>query len=40
MTAPQGAKMAHKVPVAQLKRIFAVLLYCLAGYMLYKGWAN
>jgi len=40
LTAPWGAKMAHKVPVAQLKRIFAMLLYCLAGYMLYKGLAN
>jgi uncharacterized membrane protein YfcA len=40
LTAPLGAKIAHRVPVAQLKRIFAVLLYCLAGYMLYKGLAN
>jgi uncharacterized membrane protein YfcA len=37
LTAPLGAKLAHRVPVAQLKRLFAVLLYCLAAYMLYKG---
>jgi uncharacterized membrane protein YfcA len=36
-TAPWGARMAHSMPVAQLKRIFAVVLYCLAGYMLWKG---
>jgi uncharacterized membrane protein YfcA len=40
LTAPLGAKIAHRVPVAQLKRIFAMLLYSLAGYMLYKGLAN
>ena len=37
LTAPLGAGVAHRVPVAQLKRIFAVLLYGLAAYMLYKG---
>lgn len=37
LTAPQGAKIAHQLPVAQLKRIFAVLLYSLAAYMLWKG---
>lgn len=37
MTAPLGAKIAHRLPVVQLKRIFALLLYGLAGYMLYKG---
>ena len=37
LTEPWGAKVAHRVPVAQLKRIFAMLLYCLAAYMLYKG---
>jgi uncharacterized membrane protein YfcA len=36
-TAPLGAKMAHSLPVAKLKRIFALVLYCLAGYMLWKG---
>ena len=37
MTAPLGAKMAHRLPVAKLKRIFALVLYCLAAYMAYKG---
>lgn len=36
-TAPLGARLAHKLPVAQLKRILAMLLYALAAYMLYKG---
>jgi uncharacterized membrane protein YfcA len=36
-TAPLGAKLAHRLPVARLKRIFAVILYALAAYMLYKG---
>ena len=40
LTAPWGAKVAHRVPVAQLKRVFALLLYCLAAYMLYKGLAG
>jgi len=37
LTAPLGAKMAHRLPVAQLKRVFALVLYCLASYMAYKG---
>lgn len=37
LTAPWGAKMAHSLPVAKLKRIFAVVLYLLAAYMLWKG---
>ena len=36
-TAPLGAKMAHTIPVDKLKRIFACILYLLAGYMLFKG---
>jgi uncharacterized membrane protein YfcA len=36
-TAPIGAKAAHKLPVKQLKRVFASILYLLAAYMLYKG---
>jgi uncharacterized membrane protein YfcA len=35
--APVGARAAHRMPVARLKRIFALVLYCLAGYMLWKG---
>ena len=37
LTAPFGANTAHRLPVAQLKRSFAVVLYLLASYMLYKG---
>jgi uncharacterized membrane protein YfcA len=37
LTAPLGARTAHKLPVQQLKRAFAIMLYLLAGYMLYKG---
>ena len=37
LTAPLGARMAHALPVAQLKRVFAVVLYVLAAYMLWKG---
>jgi uncharacterized membrane protein YfcA len=29
--------MAHSMPVAQLKRAFAGVLYVLAAYMLWKG---
>jgi uncharacterized protein len=34
MTAPLGAQMAHKLPVAMLKKIFAVLLIMLSIKML------
>ena len=37
VTAPIGARAAHKLPVKQLKRVFASILYLLAAYMLYKG---
>ena len=37
LTAPLGAKLAHVLPVAQLKKVFALILYGLAGYMLWKG---
>lgn len=36
-TAPLGARLAHALPVKTMKKIFAVLLYLLAGYMLWKG---
>ncbi|NDC61091.1 MAG: sulfite exporter TauE/SafE family protein [Betaproteobacteria bacterium] len=36
-TAPMGARMAHRWPVGKLKRLFALLLYALAGSMLYRG---
>ncbi len=35
--APLGARAAHALNVVQLRRVFAVLLYLLAAYMLYKG---
>ncbi len=39
LTAPIGAKLAHSLDVKPLKRIFALLLYALAFYMLYQAWA-
>ncbi|MFL6656576.1 MAG: sulfite exporter TauE/SafE family protein [Massilia sp.] len=37
LMAPLGARAAHRMPVAKLKRIFAVILYLLASYMLWKA---
>ncbi|WP_426336328.1 sulfite exporter TauE/SafE family protein [Pseudoduganella sp. R-31] len=37
--APLGARMAHKMDVAALKRVFAVVLFALAGYMSYHAFA-
>jgi uncharacterized membrane protein YfcA len=37
ITAPLGARAAQTLPVKQLKRVFASVLYLLAAYMLYKG---
>ena len=37
LTAPLGAKTAHALPVKSLKRMFALMLYGLAGYMLMRG---
>ena len=37
LTAPLGAKVAHAIDVARLKRWFALLLYLLAAYMLRKA---
>jgi uncharacterized membrane protein YfcA len=39
-TAPLGARAAHALPVARLKRAFASILYVLAAYMFYKGFAG
>jgi uncharacterized membrane protein YfcA len=36
-TAPLGARTAHRLPVAALKKVFAATLMVLAGYMLYKA---
>ena len=35
--APLGVRASHALPVQRLRRLFAVLLYLLAAYMLYKG---
>ena len=37
LMAPLGARAAHALPVNKLKRAFAVVLFTLAIYMLYKG---
>lgn len=37
LTAPLGAQAAHALPVRQLKKVFASILYLLSGYMLWKG---
>ena len=38
LTAPLGARAAHSLNTRPLKRIFAILLFLLAGYMAYKGY--
>ncbi len=37
VAAPLGAHMAHRLPVQKLKRLFALILYALAGYMLWSA---
>jgi uncharacterized membrane protein YfcA len=37
ITAPLGAKVAHQLNVAQLKKVFALVLFVLSAYMLNKG---
>jgi len=37
ITAPLGARSAHALNTARLKRIFSLLLFILAGYMLHRG---
>lgn len=39
LMAPLGAKTAHAMNVAQLRRVFAMLLYVLAAYMLWRALA-
>ncbi|MEW5771502.1 MAG: sulfite exporter TauE/SafE family protein [Pseudomonadota bacterium] len=39
LTAPLGARWAHRLPVARLKKAFATLLYLLALRMAYSVWA-
>ena len=38
ISAPFGARAAHRWPVRRLKRAFAFVLYALAGYMLWRAW--
>lgn len=35
--APLGARMAHRMPVRRLQKVFAVILYALAAYMFWKA---
>jgi uncharacterized protein len=37
ITAPLGARVAHALDMRQLRRVFAVLLYGLAGYMVWRS---
>ncbi len=37
LMAPVGVRVAHALPVQTLKRVFALILYALAAFMLYKG---
>lgn len=36
-TAPLGAKLAHRLNLVMLKRVFAIMLYGLCAYMVQKG---
>jgi len=38
--APLGARAAHRMPVARLRKAFALLLLALAGYMGWKAWSG
>lgn len=38
LTAPFGARAAHRLPVRPLKRVFAIFLLLLGSYMLWKGY--
>lgn len=35
--APLGARAAHAMPVQRLKKVFAMILYCLSAYMLWRA---
>ncbi len=38
LAAPWGARLAHQMPVAKLRVVFALMLYALAGRMLWALW--
>jgi uncharacterized membrane protein YfcA len=40
VTAPIGARTAHKLDMRQLRRMFAALLFGLAAYMVWKAAAG
>ena len=40
LAAPAGARMAHRWPVARLRRAFAALLYVVASFFLWKVFAH
>jgi len=40
VTAPLGARVAHALNTRRLTRVFATLLYLLAGYMLYQSYRS
>ena len=35
LIAPLGARLAHRLPVATLRRVFALMLYAMAAKMLW-----
>jgi uncharacterized protein len=37
LTAPFGARMSHRLPVKNLKRVFACMLFGVAGFMIWKA---
>ena len=39
LLAPLGARAAHALPVRQVQRLFALLLYALAAYMLTRAFS-
>jgi len=40
LAAPAGARMAHRWPVARLRRAFAALLYAVAAFFLWKTFVS
>jgi uncharacterized membrane protein YfcA len=40
ITAPAGARAAHRLTVKRLKQIFAVMLYFVSGFMFYRGFTH
>ncbi len=37
LTAPAGARLAHRWPVNMLKRVFAIIMFFVAGFMIWKA---